>query len=105
MAADSEFADYLTMESFFNAETLAQSQQQNFSPQQQAQNGDYLMANLVEPAPYNYEHLPASQENGPNKFEYQNNNNNVQYFFENNNSVQQQLLQQQQQQQPEFYVS
>ena len=46
MAADSEFADYLTMESFFTAES-AMAQQNSFSAnttsQQQTQQAEYLI--------------------------------------------------------------
>ena len=90
----SEFSDYLTMETFFNAES-AMGAQQNFSQQ----NSEYLMAPPMENS-YNYEN---SLEHHPDKFEYHN-NNNVQFYYENGNPVQtqQQLISQHP---PEFYVS
>ena len=101
---DSEFADYLSMESFFNAETMSQ---QNFSAAAAAaaaaaasqQNGEYLMAPMDQSGAnpgYNYEANMSNED----KFEFHN-NNTVQYFYENNNSVQQQILQQQP---AEYYV-
>ena len=93
---ETEFAEYLSMESFFNAETLSQ---QNFHIQAQHQsvhNQDYNFAPL-ETSAYTYEaamdHSQHSQHpaHHPNqeKFDFHNNNNNnVQYFYENNNPVQ-----------------
>ena len=98
--AETEFAEYLSMESFFNAETMSQ---QTFGAHPGAhppqQNGDYFAP--LEPANYNYETGIADQE----KFEFHNNNNNVQYFYENNNSVQVQQPPTAVAQHPEFYVS
>ena len=90
---ETEFAEYLSMESFFNAETLSQ---QNFHQQQAAaaagHNPDYSFAPL-EPSAYSYEamdhsHSHQQHHNSQDKFDFHNNNNNVQYFYENNNSVQ-----------------
>ena len=78
-AESAEFADYLTMENFFNAETSAMAQQ-NY-PQGSAapsHNGDYLMAPLENT--YNYENSMDQQSHHPEKFDFHNNNNNVQYF-------------------------
>ena len=99
--AETEFAEYLSMESFFNAETMSQ---QNFVPHPAAhpqQNGDYFAP--LEPSNYTYETTGISAEQDQ-KFDFHNNNNNVQYFYENNNSVQ---VQQPPAvaQHPEFYVS
>ena len=101
-AESAEFADYLTMENFFNAETSAMAQQ-NY-PQGSAapsHNGDYLMAPLENT--YNYENSMDQQSHHPEKFDFHNNNNNVQYFYDNANSVQnQQILSQHP---PEYFVS
>ncbi len=105
MATDSEFADYLTMESFFAAEPMAQ---QNFATPQP--NGDYMMAPLEASGGFHsYDQHANGLPNGTDhetqgKFEFHN-NNNVQYFYDSNNTVQQQILQQNTQPPPEFYVS
>ena len=105
---ETEFAEYLSMESFFNAETLSQ---QNFHQQQAAaaagHNPDYSFAPL-EPSAYSYEamdhsHSHQQHHNSQDKFDFHNNNNNVQYFYDNANSVQnQQILSQHP---PEYFVS
>ena len=91
---ETEFAEYLSMESFFNAETLSQ---QNFHVQAQHHNQDYGNFAPLETSAYTYEaamdHSQHSQHpaHHPNqeKFDFHNNNNNnVQYFYENNNPVQ-----------------
>ena len=129
MAAESEFADYLTMESFFTAESAMASQQNGFSAtqnqqhQQHQQAADYLITmDQQQYASYDQQNtamavdpLHINQTTGPEKFEFHNNNSNnhnnnnsVQYFYESNNSVQQQILQQPQHQihqTSEFYVS
>ena len=104
MTESAEFADYLTMENFFNAETSAMAAQQNFpqgsaAPSHNA--GDYLMAPLENT--YNYENtLDQQSQHHPEKFDFHN-NNNVQYFYDNANSVQnQQILSQHP---PEYFVS
>ena len=130
MAAESEFADYLTMESFFTAESAMASQQNGFSAtsnqqnqqhQQHQQAADYLIT-MDQPQYASYDQqntamavdpLHINQTTNPEKFEFHNNNNHnnnnsVQYFYESNNSVQQQILQQTQHQihpTSEFYVS
>jgi len=89
---ETEFAEYLSMESFFNAETLSQ---QNFHIQAQHQsvhNQDYNFAPL-ETSAYTYEaamdHSQHPHHPNQEKFDFHNNNNNnVQYFYENNNPVQ-----------------
>ena len=127
MAAESEFADYLTMESFFTAESAMASQQNGFSANQQNQQhqqhqqaADYLIT--MDQQQYEYQQNTAMavdplhiNQTTPEKFEFHNNNSNnhnnnnsVQYFYESNNSVQQQILQQPQHQihqTSEFYVS
>ena len=116
MAADSEFADYLTMESFFTAETAMAQQQNGFSAvptsqQPQTQPGDYLIpmdqyANYEQHQPNTILPDPHQNPAEAGKFEFHNNNNNsVQYFYESNNSVQQQILQQHTHQTSEYYVS
>ena len=127
MAAESEFADYLTMESFFTAESAMASQQNGFSAtqnqqhQQHQQAADYLITmDQQQYASYDQQNMAVdplhiNQTTGPEKFEFHNNNSNnhnnnnsVQYFYESNNSVQQQILQQPQHQihqTSEFYVS
>ena len=130
MAAESEFADYLTMESFFTAESAMASQQNGFSatPNQQSQQhqqhqqaADYLIPmDQQQYASYDQQATAMAvdplhiNQTTPEKFEFHNNNNNhnnnnsVQYFYESNNSVQQQILQQPQHQihqTSEFYVS
>ena len=126
MAAESEFADYLTMESFFTAESAMASQQNGFSAtqnqqhQQHQQAADYLIT--MDQQQYEYQQNTAMavdplhiNQTAPEKFEFHNNNSNnhnnnnsVQYFYESNNSVQQQILQQPQHQihqTSEFYIS
>ena len=111
MAADSEFADYLTMESFFTAESAMAQQQNGFSvptsQQQQTQPGDYLIP-MEQYANYEQQHqqpnaILPDQNSEAGKFEFHN-NNSVQYFYESNNSVQQQILQHTHQT-TEYYVS
>ena len=128
MAAESEFADYLTMESFFTAESAMASQQNGFSAtqnqqhQQHQQAADYLITmDQQQYASYDQQNTAMAvdplhiNQTAPEKFEFHNNNSNnhnnnnsVQYFYESNNSVQQQILQQPQHQihqTSEFYVS
>ena len=128
MAAESEFADYLTMESFFTAESAMASQQNGFSAtqsqqhQQHQQAADYLITmDQQQYASYDQQNTAMAvdplhiNQTTPEKFEFHNNNSNnhnnnnsVQYFYESNNSVQQQILQQPQHQihqTSEFYVS
>ena len=113
MTAESstEFSDYLTMETFFNAESAMggngpPGSQQNY-PNNTNQNpntsSDYMMAPLENS--YGYEN--SLGEHHSEKYEYHNNNNNnnVQYFYENGNSVQTQQQSLISQHPSEFFVS
>ena len=115
MTAESatEFSDYLTMETFFNAESAmggnGPGSQQNYpnTPTNQNPNtSDYSMMAPLENA-YSYENS-LGEPHHSEKYEYHNNNNNnnnVQYFYENSNSVQTQQQSLISQHPSEFFVS
>ena len=115
MTAESatEFSDYLTMETFFNAESAMggngpPGSQQNYpnNTNQNPNTSDYMSMAPLENA-YSYENS-LGEHHPSEKYEYHNNNNNnnVQYFYENSNSVQTQQQQSLISQHPsEFFVS
>ena len=115
MTAESatEFSDYLTMETFFNAESAmggnGPGSQQNYpnNTNQNPNTSDYMSMAPLENA-YSYENSLGDQHHPSEKYEYHNNNNNnnMQYFYENSNSVQTQQQQSLISQHPsEFFVS